>query len=110
MDRSQYSNYDIERVVDLDLQRLFYKRARAKYGVDLHFEYITPLLKAVPENADSLVFRIDSSIKEVESHMENFKLARRGYVEMIIENAIGDEQEMNFNIGGCKDYLKEVIG
>ena len=103
MDRSRDSKYNIGYVVDPELHRLFYKRARAKYRVDLELEYITPLLNAGPEHADSL------SIKEVESHMKDFKLAHRGYMERIIENTNGAKEEMDLTIGECKDYLKKVI-
>ena len=44
-------------------------------------------------NTDSLVFRIDNSIKELESHMEVFKLAHREYVERILEDDSGDEED-----------------
>ena len=47
------------------------------HKVDVDIEYTTPLLATGPENADSLAFRIDDSIEEVESHMEDFKLAHR---------------------------------
>ena len=77
MAKLEDSNYNINHVVDPELQELIYKRAKAKCNVDLELEYITPLLKVGPENADSLVFRIHNSIKEVESHTENFKLSQR---------------------------------
>ena len=42
--------------------------------------------------------------------METFKLAHREYVERILENASGDEEEMYLIIGGCNNYLKEGVG
>ena len=91
----QVSNYNINHVLDPELQKLFYKRAKAKFNVDLELEYIALLLNSGPENADSLVFRIKNSIKEMESHIEDFMLAHREYVERIRENAT---EEISFTI------------
>ena len=52
MAKLQGYNYDIVRIMDSELQRLFYKRARAKYKVNLDIEYITPLLVADLERTD----------------------------------------------------------
>ena len=100
----------MNRVVDPGLKKLYYNRAKAKCKVDLELEYKTPLLNAGPKNADSLAFSIDNSIKEVESHMKNFKIAHREYFERITENTSGDKEEMYLTIGECKNYLKEVVG
>ena len=95
--------------MDPELQRLFYKRVRAKYRLDLDLGHITPLLEVGQENAGSLVFRIDGYIKEVDTHVEDFKLTHRGYVERIIESASWSKDEINPSIVECNDYLKEVL-
>ena len=99
MAKLQGYDHDISCVVDPELQRLFYKRARAKYKVYLDIEYITPLFATGPENANSLVFRIDDSIEEVEPHLEDLKLAHREYVKKILEDISEDEEEMNEPLG-----------
>ena len=65
MDKIQGFSFNINCIVDPELQELFYKRAKAKYNVDMELEYITPLLSVGPEKADSLSSRIDDSIMEV---------------------------------------------
>ena len=67
-------DHNINYVMNSKLQRLLYRRARVKYRLDLEIEYIIPLLAAGPKKADCLAFKINNSIKEVESHMKDFKL------------------------------------
>ena len=43
MAKIQNYNHDTDHIVNLELQRLFYKRARAKYKLDLEIEYVIPL-------------------------------------------------------------------
>ena len=76
----------------------------------MELKYIKPILSVGPKKADRLSLRIDDSIIELESHMETFKLAHREYVERILENTSGDKEEMYIIIGGCNNYLKEVVG
>ena len=106
MAKLQGYNHGINYLMDLELQELFYKRARAKYKVDLEIKCISPLLTANSEDADSLAFRVDNSIKEIESHMEYFNSAHTEYVKKVMENTKGDKEEMNFTIGKCNNYLK----
>ena len=94
MEKIQGFSYHINCIVDPKLQELFYRRAQAKYILDMELEYITPLLSVGPDKTDSLALRIDNYIMELESHMETFKLAHREYVERILENASGDKEEM----------------
>ena len=54
-------------VMDQDLERLFYKRFRARCRVDLEHEYVTHLLMSRPEKANSLEVRVNISIKEMDS-------------------------------------------
>ena len=76
-------NDNTNHIVDPELQRLFYRRARAKYGVDLEIEYVTPLIVAGYMKALGLVSRIDDSIKEMQSHLEDLELAHREYIKRI---------------------------
>ena len=67
MDKIQGYDDSIGCVMDPEFQRVFYRRARAKYGVDLEIEYVTPLIVAGSEKALALVSRIDDSIEEMQS-------------------------------------------
>ena len=70
-------------VMDPEFQRLFDRRARAKYGVDLEIEYVTPLIVASSKKALGLASRIDDSIEEMQSHLEDLELAHREYIKRI---------------------------
>ena len=70
-------------VMDSELQWLFYRRARAMYGVDLEIEYVTPLIVASSKKALGLASRIDDSIEEMQSHLEDLELAHREYIKRI---------------------------
>ena len=63
--------------MDLELKRLFYKRARAKFNSYLDVKYVTPLFDVDSEKAVRIVFRLENSFEEMESHFEDFKLAQR---------------------------------
>ena len=54
---------------------LFYRMAMAEYEVDIDIGYILPLLFAGPRKARASAFRIKGYIEEMESHMEDFKMA-----------------------------------
>ena len=77
MAKLQGYDYNIDHVMSPELLKLFYRRARAKYKVDLDVEYVTPLLVVGPKKSDGLVPRINDFIMEMESHLEGFKLAHR---------------------------------
>ena len=109
MAKQQGHDHDIDCIIDTELWRLFYKSVRAKYKVDLDIEYVTPLLMAGHERTDGLVSRIDDSMEEVESQMEDFKLAHREYIMKILENPGGDEEEISLTIDKCNEYLKEIV-
>ena len=81
MAKLQGYNYNMDCVMGPKLQRLFYRRARAKYKVYLDIEYVTPLLVAGPKKTDRLVSRFEDSIEELDSHSEGFKLAHQEYVK-----------------------------
>ena len=53
MAKLQGYNYNMNCVMGHILQRFFYRRARAKYRLDLEIEYIIPLLVTGHKNADS---------------------------------------------------------
>ena len=77
--------------MDPEFQRLFYRRARAMYGVDLEIEYVTPLIVASSKKTLGLASRIDDSIEEMQSHLEDLELAHREYIKRISENASMDK-------------------
>ena len=64
MAKLQGHDCKMNHVMGPELQWLFYRRARAKYKEDLYVEYVTPVLGAGPRKTNSLVSRIDDSIKE----------------------------------------------
>ena len=94
--------------MDPELHRLFSRRARAKYRVNLDKEDITPQILADSAKAEGLTSRINYSIKDIESHLEEFKLAHREYVRKILEDDSRDEEEMNRTIDGYNEYLKNM--
>ena len=99
-----------KREVDLGLRDLYMKREIAKQELILELEYVTPLFKVSPKEANNMALKVSNSIKEVESHLEDFKLAHREYVKRIIEDTCREEEEMSLAIGKCNEYLKEVAG
>ena len=44
--------------MDPELKRLFYRRARAKYKLDVEIKYISPLLTSRPEDAVNLAAKV----------------------------------------------------
>ena len=66
--------------MDLELQRLFCRRAWAKDKVDLGLEYVAPLLVASSKKTDGRVDRVEVSINVLEAHLEAFRLAHRKYL------------------------------
>ena len=54
--------------------------------------------------------RIDDSIEEMQSCLEDLKLTHREYIKRILENASMEKEEMNQTLHGCNGYLKEVVG
>ena len=77
-------------VVDPEMEKLIYKRAKAKHNVDIELEYVTPLLKVSPEDDRDGASRGDNSFERVESLTKNFKAAHSEYVEKINENTNHD--------------------
>ena len=63
-------------VLDPELKGLFYRRAKAVYEVDMDTGYILPLLVAGPGNAAGSALRIKGYIEEMESPVEDLKMAR----------------------------------
>ena len=49
----------------------------------LEIEYVTPLIVASSKKALGLVSRIDESIEEMQSHLEDLELAHREYIKRI---------------------------
>ena len=45
----------------------------------------------------------------MEAHMEDLKLAHKEYVKKILEDTSGNKEEMNFTVGKCDNYLREVV-
>ena len=109
MAKLQDYDHNIFCVMDLELEKLFYKIFRAICSEDMELEYVPHLLKSRRENANSWEVRVNNSIKKIDSQLENLKLAHKEYMEKMIENAIGNKEEMNFMIGKCDDYLRVAV-
>ena len=49
----------------------------------MNIEYMVPLLDTCSEKAVRIAFIVDNSVEEIESYLEDFKLAHREYIMRI---------------------------
>ena len=90
------------------MEKLIYKRAKARPNVDLKLEHVTPLLKVSSEDTNNVTSRINNSFKNVDSHIKIFMEAREVYVEKIKEYSTGSKEEMKLTTDECKTFLRKV--